>query len=90
MPELLSYPARIRFLVSTSEIAEEAHTFALSYDINFVTAHPCSPSQRVKFLKSPTSPTIQQIDVSGSDMLGKNSRSAQRIGKLEFYIEDLF
>lgn len=82
-PELPSYPANVRFKVSNNEGAEETLIFLLSHDVNFVTAHPCSPSQRVKFLKSPTSPTIQNIDVTGSDMLGNNSRPAYRMGKKE-------
>lgn len=81
-PELASYPASLTFSVSMNGKSEEEHTFALTYDISFVTAHPCAPSSRVRFLKSPTSPTIQQIDVSGSDMLGNTSRSVHRAGKL--------
>lgn len=80
-PELLSYPANVRFRATTSDGSEQLLIFPLSYDVNFVTAHPCAPSQRVKLLKSPTSPTIQQIDVTGSDFLGQNSRPAHRMGK---------
>ncbi|KAI8722245.1 hypothetical protein NCS52_00368000 [Fusarium sp. LHS14.1] len=79
-PELLSFPANINFGVSIDGFTPENFSFSLSYDISFVTAHPCSPSHRVRFLKSPSSPTIQQIDVSGSDMLGKSSRPAHRTG----------
>ncbi|KAF7547081.1 hypothetical protein G7046_g9122 [Stylonectria norvegica] len=79
-PELLSYPANANFAISLDGQAPEAYSFSLSYDVNFVTAHPCAPPQRVRFLKSPTSPTIQQIDVFGSEMLGKSSRSAHRTG----------
>lgn len=79
-PELLSFPANINFDVSIDGFTPQNFSFSLSYDISFVTAHPCSPSHRVRFLKSPSSPTIQQIDVSGSDMLGKSSRSAHRTG----------
>ncbi|KJZ79380.1 hypothetical protein HIM_01531 [Hirsutella minnesotensis 3608] len=79
-PEILSYPATIKFLVAVDEGADEEQTYPLTYDISFVTAHPCAPSHRVKMVKSPTSPTVQRIDVSGSDMLGKGSRSAYRMG----------
>ncbi|CAM1501743.1 Fc.00g037270.m01.CDS01 [Cosmosporella sp. VM-42] len=78
-PPLLSYPANIHFAVSIDGGAPEEFSFSLSYDISFVTAHPCAPSQRVRFLKSPTSPTIQQIDVFGSENLA-NSRPAHRTG----------
>ncbi|KAF4345968.1 hypothetical protein FBEOM_110 [Fusarium beomiforme] len=79
-PELLSFPANVNFAVSIDGFAAENFSFSLSYDINFVTAHPCSPSHRVRFIKSPSSPTIQQIDVSGSDTFGQGSRPAHRTG----------
>ncbi|KYK59930.1 uncharacterized protein DCS_01064 [Drechmeria coniospora] len=79
-PEMLSYPAAVKFSVSTEGKGEEEIAYPLKYDINFVTAHPCAPSHRVRMLKSPSSPTIQKIDVSGSDMLGKGSRSVYRMG----------
>ncbi|KAH8171808.1 helicase-like protein [Sarocladium implicatum] len=79
-PELASHPAALTFAVSMNGQKAEEYTFNLTYDISFVTAHPCAPSSRVRLLKSPTSPTIQQIDVSGSDMLGNTSRSVHRAG----------
>ncbi|KAH7316449.1 hypothetical protein B0I35DRAFT_354879 [Stachybotrys elegans] len=79
-PELLTYPADLNFVVSLNGNTSTEYTFSLSYDISFVTAHPCAPSSRVRILSSPSSPTIQQIDVSGSDMLGKTSRIEQRTG----------
>lgn len=81
-PELLSFPASVNFSVTIDgQIPAEDFSFSLAYDVNFVTAHPCAPSRGVRFLKSPTSPTIQQIDVSGSDLLGKSARPAHRTGK---------
>ncbi|KAK3330971.1 hypothetical protein B0H66DRAFT_465635 [Apodospora peruviana] len=66
-PEIHTYPAAITFTVTQVDSAEEKeYTYALAKDINFVTAHPCVPSQHVKILKSPSSPTIQQVDLSGS------------------------
>ncbi|KAM7208857.1 hypothetical protein V8F20_000735 [Naviculisporaceae sp. PSN 640] len=60
-------PATVTFTVSDNDTGEENdYTYSLSKDINFVTAHPCVPSQHVKILKSPSSPTIQQVDLSGS------------------------
>lgn len=79
-PDLPSHPAKLVFTISTNGKREEV-PFTLEYDISFVTAHPCSPSQRVRFVKSPSSPTIQQIDVTGSKELGKASRSVYRAGK---------
>lgn len=80
-PDLLSYPAALTFAVSMNGAVAEEHTFSLTYDISFVTAHPCAPPSRVRFFKSPTSPTIQQFDVSGSDILGNTSRSIYRAGE---------
>jgi hypothetical protein len=54
------------------------YTYSLAKDINFVTAHPCVPSQRVKIMKSPSSPTIQQVDLSGIGVIGK---TASVVGK---------
>jgi hypothetical protein len=79
-PELLSGPASITFTISVSGEPEKTCTFSLKHDINFVTAHPCAPSSRVRFMSSPSSPTIQQIDISGLDLLGKSSRPAVRTG----------
>ncbi len=77
-PQLHSYEAAITFSVTdvdTSAITE--HTFTLAKDINFVTAHPCAPSQHVKIMKSPSSPTIQHVDLSGSSL---NGRTASVVG----------
>ncbi|GJN67500.1 helicase-like protein [Purpureocillium lilacinum] len=78
-PEIISYPASIRFSVSVEGRDDEEVTYPLTYDISFVTAHPCAPSHRVRMLKSPSSPTIQKIDVSGSAML-QGSRSVNKMG----------
>ncbi|KAI1359220.1 hypothetical protein F5Y08DRAFT_85772 [Xylaria arbuscula] len=53
---------------------------SLTNDVYFVTAHPCAASSYVKYLKSPTSPTIQQIDVGGHDFNGKPSSPAHTTG----------
>lgn len=81
-PEIHTYPAAIAFSVTSTStpltadasqspvVTENEYTFALTNDIHFVTAHPCVPSQHVRILKSPSSPTIQQIDLSGSSLGG--------------------
>ncbi|UNI24154.1 hypothetical protein JDV02_009926 [Purpureocillium takamizusanense] len=79
-PEMLSYPASLRFSVSVDGRDDEELVYPLTYDISFVTAHPCAPSHRVRMLKSPSSPTIQKIDVSGSAML-QGSRSVNKMGE---------
>lgn len=80
-PDLPSYPATITFTVAIDGEPEKKHSMSLFYDVNFVTAHPCAPSHRVRFLKSPSSPTIQEIDASGLGKLGQGSRSVYRAGK---------
>lgn len=83
-PDLPSQPAKLVFQVNIERERTEEISFTLDYDISFVTAHPCAPSKRVTFLKSPESPTIRQIDVSGANAFGKTSRSAYRAGKFLF------
>ncbi|KAK0717102.1 hypothetical protein B0T26DRAFT_280762 [Lasiosphaeria miniovina] len=73
-PEIRTYTSSVSFTVTDMDSgAEEERTFALAKDINFVTAHPCVPSQHVKILKSPSSPTIQQVDLSGDSAAGKTA-----------------
>ncbi|KAI0384442.1 hypothetical protein F5Y04DRAFT_229686 [Hypomontagnella monticulosa] len=80
-PEIHTYPASVTFSMShDAHDRDEYHNFALSNDVNFVTAHPCAASSYVKYFKSPTSPTIQQIDVGGHDFIGKPSSSASITG----------
>ncbi|KAK2598927.1 hypothetical protein QQS21_005605 [Conoideocrella luteorostrata] len=78
-PELISYPARLKFFVSIGGGREEEYECPLTYDVNFVTAHPCAPSQRVRVVKSPGSPTIQKVDSVG-DVLGNGGRPRFRTG----------
>ncbi|KAH9884857.1 hypothetical protein F4778DRAFT_761972 [Xylariomycetidae sp. FL2044] len=72
--DIHTYPASVAFSVSHDGLAEDEYVnLALSKDVYFVTAHPCVASSYVKYFKSPTSPTIQQIDVGGHDF-GGNSK----------------
>ncbi|KAI2615358.1 hypothetical protein GGR54DRAFT_297692 [Hypoxylon sp. NC1633] len=76
-----TYPASVTFSMSHDTLdRDEYYNFALSNDIYFVTAHPCVASSYVKYFKSPTSPTIQQIDVGGHDLNGKPSSPAHITG----------
>ncbi|KAI8632803.1 hypothetical protein F5Y19DRAFT_462601 [Xylariaceae sp. FL1651] len=80
-PEIQTYPAFVAF--SMSHDATELNVdfnFSLANDVYFVTAHPCVASSYVKYLKSPSSPTIQQIDVAGHDFNGKPSSPAHITG----------
>ncbi|KAI4863370.1 hypothetical protein F4820DRAFT_375754 [Hypoxylon rubiginosum] len=79
--EIHTYPASVTFAMSHDALdQDEFHNFALSNDVYFVTAHPCVASSYVKYFKSPTSPTIQQIDVGGHDLNGKSSSPAHITG----------
>ncbi|KAK8073766.1 hypothetical protein PG994_004665 [Apiospora phragmitis] len=75
--EIHTYPATTSFTMTHDSLEQgEDHDFSLAKDVYFVTAHPCVPSSRVKLLKSPTSPTIQQVDVEGHDWNSKAPSSA--------------
>jgi hypothetical protein len=80
-PELPSHPVSTTFMVGMDGQPDKQMSFALTYDVNFVTAHPCSPPRGIRFVKSASSPTIQEIDVSGADTLGSRSRSVYRMGE---------
>lgn len=76
IPEIKNYTPSVTFNVTTWEDEEDQeHTFHVIKDVYFVTCHPCVPSHHVRILKSPSSPTIQQIDLSGKPVPG-NVRSA--------------
>jgi hypothetical protein len=50
--------AAMKFIVVSGEHNVEL-TLNLRYDVHFVTAHPCVPSQHTALLKSPTSPSFR-------------------------------
>ncbi|KAL2263094.1 hypothetical protein VTK26DRAFT_8252 [Humicola hyalothermophila] len=73
-PDIRTYAASITFAVTDVDSGEtKEHSFTLAKDINFVTAHPCVPSQHIKIMKSPSSPTIQQVDLSGTSSAGRTA-----------------
>lgn len=76
IPEIKNYTPSITFNVTTWEDDEDQeHTFHVVKDIYFVTSHPCVPSHHVRILKSPSSPTIQQIDLTGPSVPGNGKLS---------------
>lgn len=85
-PVIHTYPSAITFAArNEGDEASTEHTFALSKEVYFVTAHPCAPSPYVKYVKSPSSPTIQHIDVSGTGMSnGRISTTASVTGTCKF------
>lgn len=78
-PEIRTCPASLSFSVTSEDqsgsTTHKDHTITLAKDVQFVTAHPCVPSQHAKFIKSPTSPTIQQVDLSGRSTGGGKTAS---------------
>lgn len=85
--KISTYTSAITFRASINGEDTE-YSFSLNRDVYFVTAHPCAPSQYVKYVKSPSSPTIQQIDVSGVGMPGKVSTVASVTGTLHSSFHD--
>ncbi|KHN98829.1 uncharacterized protein MAM_03291 [Metarhizium album ARSEF 1941] len=80
-PELISYPAGCKFFVSIGGSKEEEYQYPLTYDVNFVTAHPCAPSQRVRVVRSPaSSPTMQHVNGMGGSETAHSSRASFRTG----------
>ncbi|KAI3327027.1 hypothetical protein HD806DRAFT_520033 [Xylariaceae sp. AK1471] len=79
--EIPTYTASVAFSMSHDASDQDVEfEFSLANDVYFVTAHPCAASSYVKYLKSPSSPTIQQIDVGGHDFNGKPSSPAHITG----------
>ena len=69
--DIYTYPASLQFEVTPwgetgqDDSRPERYSFALANDVHFVTAHPCVPSKTVSFVRSSSSPTIQQFDMDG-------------------------
>lgn len=83
--EVQTYPASVSFTMTHDGMkGEQSLTVALAKDVYFVTSHPCAPSSRVKYFKSPTSPTIQQIDLESQDWNAKATAPAHIIGTSVF------
>ncbi|KAI1300438.1 hypothetical protein F5Y03DRAFT_385987 [Xylaria venustula] len=77
----IAYRASLTFSMSHDATDQDVNLdLSLTNDVYFVTAHPCAASSYVKYLKSPSSPTIQQIDVGGHDFNGKPSSPAHTTG----------
>ncbi len=57
-----TYSAMMRFNVVELGSEKREMSFALAYDVRFVTAHPCVPSHTARLLNSPTSPTFHIPD----------------------------
>ncbi|KAK9414264.1 hypothetical protein SUNI508_02363 [Seiridium unicorne] len=79
--EIHTYPASISFTMTHDSVeGEQSLSLSLSKDVYFVTAHPCAPSSYVKYFKSPTSPTIQHIDLGSQDWNAKATAPAHITG----------
>ncbi|KAI9730470.1 MAG: hypothetical protein M1818_008165 [Claussenomyces sp. TS43310] len=56
-----TYSAMMRFSVSAKGHESREFNVALTYDVHFVTAHPCVPSQNNSILAAPGGPTIPSV-----------------------------
>jgi hypothetical protein len=80
--EIHTYPASLSFTMTHDKVQGEQNlNLSLKNDVYFVTAHPCAPSSHVKYFKSPTSPTIQHIDLDSQDWNAKATAPAHITGK---------
>ena len=55
-PKIRTYSAMLQFTVKPSDEPTKSMNFALTYDVQFVTAHPCVPSRHTRLIQSSTSP----------------------------------
>ncbi|KFZ23312.1 hypothetical protein V502_02206 [Pseudogymnoascus sp. VKM F-4520 (FW-2644)] len=54
-PKIRTYSAMLQFTVKPSDEPTKSMNFALTYDVQFVTAHPCVPSLHTRLIQSSTS-----------------------------------
>jgi hypothetical protein len=59
IPEIKSHSAIMTFTVKSLGGGSRDLSFNISYDVHFVTAHPCVPSHHTNLLDSPASPLFQ-------------------------------
>jgi hypothetical protein len=59
IPAIKSYSAMMAFAVKSLGGGSKDLSYNISYDVHFVTAHPCIPSHHTSLLDSPTSPLFQ-------------------------------
>lgn len=67
-PKIRTYSAMLQFTVKPSDEPTKSMNFALTYDVQFVTAHPCVPSLHTRLVQSSTSPgsPAAQLDNTSS------------------------
>ncbi|KFY57689.1 hypothetical protein V497_05331 [Pseudogymnoascus sp. VKM F-4516 (FW-969)] len=67
-PKIRTYSAMLQFTVKPSDQSTRSMNFALTYDVQFVTAHPCVPSLHTRLIQSSTSPGqhAAQLDSTSS------------------------
>ncbi|KAI1813169.1 hypothetical protein GGS20DRAFT_497319 [Poronia punctata] len=80
VPTTPEYSVSVTFTMCHDASKQEMdYNFPLVKDVYFVTAHPCAASNYVKYLKSPSSPTIRQIDVGEHNLTDNLSTSSAQI-----------
>jgi len=59
IPEIKSCSVMMTFTIKSLDGDSRDLSFNISYDVHFVTAHPCIPSHNTNLLNSPASPLFQ-------------------------------
>ncbi|KFY99436.1 hypothetical protein V498_00759 [Pseudogymnoascus sp. VKM F-4517 (FW-2822)] len=67
-PNIRTYSAMLQFTIKPSDEPTKSMNLSLTYDVQFVTAHPCVPSLHTRLIQSSTSPGFQaaQLDTKSS------------------------
>ncbi|CAG8956546.1 hypothetical protein HYFRA_00003935 [Hymenoscyphus fraxineus] len=60
--KIKTYSAMMRFSLDIEGKGKKEANLALSHDVNFVTAHPCIPSQFTDIIRCSTSPSFQKSE----------------------------
>ena len=81
VPKIQTYSTLMRFSTLAEGEDKKEVNVSLTYDVFFVTAHPCIPSAHAEILKTPTSPAFRALEQTSSSFsslhahkfLGKSS-----------------
>ncbi|OAF62921.1 hypothetical protein VC83_00205 [Pseudogymnoascus destructans] len=65
-PNIRTYSAMLQFTVKPSDEPTKSMNFALIYDVQFVTAHPCVPSLHTQLIQSSTNPGSPAVQLDSA------------------------
>lgn len=69
--ELQTYLATMKFCIVVASNETKNMNVALTYDVHFVTAHPCVPTSNITLLSSPTTPMLDMFSSSPPSLSGR-------------------